>query len=802
MKISLNWIRDYVPLPDDLDPDAIAHRLTLSTVEVEQVIRLAASLEGCVVASVRSLSPHPDDARLKLVDVSAGADQRRLVCGAANVAVGMKVALALPGARVRGRNGDLVTLSVTTIRGVESAGMLCSGGELGLADLLPGGERDIADLSGLDAPEGTPLAVALGYDDVILDIDNKSLTNRPDLWGHYGIARELAALYELPLAPLPRFVAPTDAGQVAVSIASPDRCLRYTATTVHGVSDGLAPFAIRSRLARVGQRPISLLVDLTNYVMMAVGQPSHAFDLRDVPSAIQVRRASEEEPIALLDGSSHALDEEVLVIANHERPVALAGIMGGEDAIRPDTSDMLLEVACFTPMPIRRTGRRFSLRTESSARFEKGIDPARVEVALGVFQAMLAELQPDATLSAFRDVYPAPPEPVQVTVGVAFLHRRLGKELPVEEMCALLERLGFETQADGERIQVTVPTWRATGDVSLPEDIVEEIARLYGYEALGFVPPQVVLSAPVLQPKRRLDRRLKEAMAFRMGFREVVSYPWVSESLLGAAGLEEEPTLRLAESPVPGGRLAPSLVPQMLGMIARNVRWSQEFRLFEVGRVFHPGSAPTPGFDEKLPHQPRMLCAALVGQDVSALFYQAKAVIEALPREAQCGLISFGPGASPWADPAASLALFCDGQRIGGLGILSSRSKRLAGIRKTEAAVLELNVDALVPNASRENRYTRLPRQPRVTHDISIILRRSVRWEQVMSVLTGCTPALASIAFVDEYTGAPIPDDRRSLTLRLTLGDGEHTLTREEIDAAASQVTARLKDELGGYIRE
>ena len=255
-----------------------------------------------------------------------------------------------------------------------------------------------------------------------------------------------------------------------------------------------------------------------------------------------------------------------------------------------------------------------------------------------------------------------------------------------------------------------------------------------------------------------------------VGFREVVSYPWVSESLLGAAGLEEEPTLRLAESPVPGGRLAPSLVPQMLGMIARNVRWSQDFRLFEVGRVFHPGSTPTPGFDEKLPHQPRMLCAAIVGQDVSALFYQAKAVIEALPREAQC--------------------------------ILSSRSKRLAGIRKTEAAVLELNVDALVPNASRENRYTRLPRQPRVTHDISIILLRSVRWEQVMSVLTGCTPALASIAFVDEYTGAPIPDDRRSLTLRLTLGDGEHTLTREEIDAAAAQVTARLKDELGGYIRE
>ena len=230
---------------------------------------------------------------------------------------------------------------------------------------------------------GQPLADVIGYDDVVLEIDNKSLTNRPDLWGHYGIARELAAIYQLPLSPLPAFAAPDDDGSLAVDIADSERCGRYTGTRISGVDARPAPAWMRSRLARVGQRPINFLVDLTNYVMMAVGQPSHAFDARDVTAGIQVRRAGADEPITLLDGSEHKLDPDVLVIASGA-PVALAGVMGGEHAVRDDTADLVLEVATFEPISVRRTGRRFGLRTESSSRFEKGLDGARVDQALGL----------------------------------------------------------------------------------------------------------------------------------------------------------------------------------------------------------------------------------------------------------------------------------------------------------------------------------------------------------------------------------------------------------------------------------
>ena len=798
MKLSLNWLREYVALPADLDPHQLAHDLTMSTVEVEGVEDLAAELAGVVISEVRTCARHPDADKLNVCTMHDG---RTVVCGGSNVAAGMKVALALPGAVVSGRDGKPLTIAQATVRGVASSGMICSSGELGLSDLFPSTGKEIMDLSHLEAAVGTSLSEAIGYDDIVLDIDNKSLTNRPDLWGHLGMARELAALYELPLTTPPAPQLPADSGGFEVRIEDP-RCRRYTATRIEGV-DGSArsPLWLAARLAKVGQRPINLLVDLTNYVMMAVGQPSHAFDARDLPERVEIRAARDGEELTLLDGTQLSLDPQSLVIASHEAPTALAGVMGGELAVRDETTALWLEIASFDHVDVRRTARRFGLRTESSTRFEKGIDTPRVTLALGLFQDLFAQLVPGSRVVAHVDNHPRPTPPVSVAISVPFLHGRLGRELGAPTMVGLLSRLGFCTEQKGDALKVHVPSWRATGDVDLPEDIVEEVGRLYGFEALGFSPPQVELVNPVIQPVRRMERRLREYLAFRCGLREVVTYPWVSERLLQAAGCGDTPTLGLAHPPSPDMRLAPSLVPQMLAVIANNLRFTQDFGVFEVNRVFHTRVQSGP---EGLPEQPKRLSAAVVGADAGALFYRLKGALEGMSSGVQVAELSCTPApANPpsWADPSAVVGITCGGQTIGHLAVLSARAKRLAGIKRGEAAVLELSVDALAPHASRENRYAPLPQFPQVDFDISFVIDRHVPFQALRAGALQIDPLILGVDFVDEYVGKQVPDGQKSVTLRLRLGAAERTLVRSEIDTAANAVMAQLTSRFGGTVR-
>lgn len=796
MRISIDWLRDYVDLPADRDPQALAHDLTMATVEVEQVIDLAAPLAHVIVARVEAVEPHPHADQLRICRMHDG---RTVVSGGSNLAPGMKVALALPGAICRGRNGEPFTIGESTIRGVASSGMICSAGELVLGDLFPTPGKAIIDLSALDARPGAPLAQAIGFDDVVFEIDNKSLTNRPDLWGHYGIAREMAALYGLELRALPAFHPPSDDGGLAVHIERPDQCFRYTATRVEGVRAMPAPLWMQSRLVRVGQRPINLLVDLTNYVMMAVGQPSHAFDARDIAGHIDVRAARAGERIALLDRTELSLDASELLIAEGDRPLALAGVMGGELGVRDDTTELWLEVATFDPVSVRRTARRHGLRTESSMRFEKGLDADRVVVALGLFQRLFAELLPESRMTAHVDAYPAPARTVAVEVPVSFLHRRLGVELPVDEIRGLLGRLGFRTAGE-ERLTVEVPSWRATGDVSLPEDIVEEVARLYGYERLGFSPPVVELVAPVIQPRRRMERRIKEYLAFRCGLQEVVTYPWVESRLLDAAGIDPAATVGLAHPPAPDMRLACSLVPQLLGVVAANLRFANTFAIYELNRVFLPVTGDGP---EGLPAQPRRLAAAWVGADAGELFYRAKGALEGLARGVQIEALDFGrQGHAPWADPAASLSITTVGRSVGHLAVLSARAKRKAGIRHAEVVVAELDVDALEPHASRENRFTPLPAYPQVDFDLSLVVPRSVEWALVRDVVQAFDEPVQDVCFVAEYTGAQVPEGCKSLTLRLRLGRDDRTLVRTEIDRTVEAVVEALAKRVGAQLRE
>jgi phenylalanyl-tRNA synthetase beta chain len=794
MKISLEWLSDYVELPDDLDIKRIAHDLTMVTVEVEGAVDVAAALVNVVVGEVLSVESLPGAKALTLVSCHVGnADGRPLpiVCGARNVSPGMRVAVALPGATIRPRHsGRPSVVAPAEVGGVSSAAVLCGAAEIGLDELFPpDDDHSILDLGGVDATPGQPLADAIGWRDFVLEIDNKSLTNRPDLWGHHGIARELAAIYRLPLKPLP--APPAVAALPAEPLVELDEtyCFRFAGVRISNVRAQPSPLWLRSRLARIGQRPRNLLVDLTNYVMFTVGQPSHAYDASRVQPPLAARLARDGERIRLLDGSERELDPRMLVIADQRGPVALGGVMGGADtAVGDGTDEIVLEMATFDALTVRRTAGDAGIRSEASSRFEKGIDTARVDQGLALYLALLGKAQPSARVTGFIDNLARPTRSPSIELELPFLQRRLGERLTAAQVSAQLGSLGFEVRrGEAERLEVTVPSWRATGDVSTKYDLIEEVARLHGYESFHFVAPAVSLRAHALDRRAQMVRRAREALAFVSGMQEIVTYPWVSDALLDAAGLAGSARLRLAVPPAPDqSYLRPSLIPGLLGAVVSNLRFTSQFRLFELGRVFPmKDHARRDDPRDELPAQPLRLAAALVGSDAQGLILEAKGAIEALRRMAQIASLDFVEAAAPaaaWADAGASLALVAgSGKPVGALAVLSSRGRRLADIKQGAVALFEMDLDELAPLPSRENSYRHIVQHPEITSDLSMLFDEQVTWASIVDALRGLDALVREITLVDLFRGQQIPPGKKSITLRLRLGSPTRTLKTEEV---------------------
>ena len=396
-------------------------------------------------------------------------------------------------------------------------------------------EAHILDLSAFDAPAGTPIADALDLHDIILEIDNKSMTNRPDLWGHYGIARELAALYDLPLKQLPPFTCDAGSDGLTVTVEDTERCPRYIGAAVEGLSVKPAPFRMQSRIWRVGMRPINALVDITNYVMLATGQPTHAFDSDNIAGHIIVRRAKDGEQLELLNGKALSLSADDLVIADEAGVVGLAGVMGGaKDSVLPSTDKVILEIANFQAAGVRRTALRYDNRTEASSRYEKGIDPERCDQALSLAMSLFRELYPDVRVTSFSDQYPEKLRQAEIDVSLTWLDRRLGKHLTNDEIAHKLGLLGFRLDFSGDNMHVTVPTWRSTGDVAIKADIMEEVARMVGYENFQAAPITTSFDGAINQLDKDLERRIKEYLAIRCGMQEIFTYPWMDEQCVNA----------------------------------------------------------------------------------------------------------------------------------------------------------------------------------------------------------------------------------------------------------------------------
>ena len=812
MKLSLSWIKDYVQIPEDMDLKKLAYDLTMSTVEVEDVEYLARRFDNMLVGVIEKIEPHPNADKLRVCKVDIGGGEiKDIVCGGINLKEGMRVAVSCPGAVVRWHGeGEPVVIKNSKLRGVESYGMICASDEIGLGELFPASqEAEILDLSAFEVPAGTSLADALDMNDVLLEIDNKSMTNRPDLWGHYGIAREIAALYDLPLKKIEPYTADVQS-DFKVEINDPDRCTRYIGVEMSGVEVKPSPYQMQNRIWKAGMRPINALVDITNYVMLATGNPTHAFDADNITDHIVVRHAVEGEKLILLNDHELTLCADDLVITDSEGPVALAGVMGGaKDSILPKTRRVILEVANFESTGIRRTALRYDTRTEASSRYEKAVDPERCEQALALSMQYFQELYPELTVTGFCDKYVKKLERAQIDVSLAWLAKRLGKNLSNEVIQKKLELLGFDVKISGDNMHVTAPTWRSTGDISIKDDVMEEVARLYGYDNFEATSFTTTFEGAINQKDQDLLRRIKEYLAIRCGMQEVYTYPWMNDVFVNAVLQSTEGVLRLSTPPAPDlSYIRSSLLPNLCEAVVKNERYFNDFAIFEEAQVFFDRNY-TAAYDETelLPEQKRHIGAAFASsvKDITELFREAKGVLEYMPRYTHMEGFEFRKEEKPvWADNVVCMNIFRGDEKIGDMGLVAKKVSMDCGIKNLSVMLFELDVTKLVPLKSRTNRFTHLAEYPETDYDISMLFDSDAAWADIYDAIMGQKKASALLkdaAFVDEYRGKQIPAGKKSVTIRLTIGSSEKTLTSQEIESAANQVMKKLGKKMGAELR-
>ncbi len=811
MKLSLSWIGDYVEIPEDMDLKKLAYDVTMSTVEVEDVEYLARRFDNMAVGVIEKIEAHPNADKLRVCKVDLGSGTKEIVCGGINLEEGMRVAVACPGAVVRWHGeGEPVVIKNSKLRGVESYGMICASDEIGLGDLFPASqEAEILDLSAFDVPAGTPLADALDMNDVLLEIDNKSMTNRPDLWGHYGIAREIAALYDLPLKKIEPWQADVES-DFKVEIQDPDRCTRYIGVEMSGVEVKPSPYKMQSRIWKVGMRPINALVDITNYVMLATGNPTHAFDADNISDHIVVRRAAEGEKLVLLNDKELDLCGDDLVITDSEGPVALAGVMGGaKDSILPDTKRVILEVANFESTGVRRTALRYDNRTEASSRYEKAIDPERCDQALALSMQYFKELYPELQVTGCCDQYVKKLERAQIDVSLAWLAKRLGKDLSNDVIRAKLELLGFDVEIEGDNMHVTAPTWRSTGDISMKDDVMEEVARLYGYDNFEATEFTTTFTGAINQKDQDLIRHIKEYLALRCGMQEVYTYPWMNDVYVNAVLGSTEGVLKLSTPPAPDlGCIRCSLLPNLCEAVMKNERYFNDFSIFEEAQVFFDRNY-TSLYDEteSLPEQRRHIGAALASsvKKIDQLFREAKGALEYMPRYTHMEGFTFRKEEKPvWADNVVWLNIYLGEEKIGDLGLLAKKVSMECGIKNLSVMLFEIDATKLKPLPSRTNTFAHLAEYPETDYDISMLFDSDAAWSDIYEAVMGKKKASALLkdaAFVDEYRGKQIPEGKKSVTIRLTIGSDEKTLTSQEIENAAGQVMKKLGKKMGAQLR-
>ena len=807
MKVSLNWVKKYVDLPDYITTKQIATDLTLRTVEVEGYENTEEKFHDIIVGKILEVNEHPNADKLRVCKVDIGdGEPKQIVCGGSNLYTNEMVVVCKPGAEVYWHGeSELMKIKDSKVRGVDSYGMICGAEEVYLENIFPAKDEDeIVDLAGIDCYPGQSITEIIDMKDVVLEIDNKSLTNRPDLWGHYGIARELSAIYDVDLKPIEKVKIDSKLPKYDVVIEDTTKCQRYVAVEIDNVYEKRSPLWMQSAIIKGGMRPINAIVDITNYVMMAVGQPLHAFDKTHVDgNKIIVRNARDGEELLLLDNNTIELTTDDLVISDSKDAMALAGIRGGKkDSILPETTGVVLEVANFTAKTIRKTGKRFDEKTDASIRYEKNLDTQRVEEGLNLALALFKEIFPESKIVAFNDVYPVKTKNEKINVSEEFLDTRLGKKIDRETITRVLTRLGYEVNYKNGIYTVVVPTYRSTGDVSLKDDVMGDIARLLSFESFEAQPLTISFDHAVLQNKVLLETRIKEYLSNRCGFYEIFTYPWINEKSIDAASLNKEDSIKLATPPSPEeAYLRSSLVPGMLEAISKNLRYFDSFKMFEMAQVFIKGEYHESSEDETLPIHKKLLTGSIVGSNPKEIFYELKGVIENISRYTHMKELNFTTECEKpsWADINAYLAIKLDNELVGYMGLLSVKTMNDAKIKRTNVAIFELDSDMFIPLESRTNKFKHIPVLPSVEKDLSLIVDENITWADMTKYIRS---KASDIKFIEEYRGNQIPEGKKSIMLRVTFDSGDTTLTSEEINTKLDAIIRTLNKMCGAVLRE
>jgi phenylalanyl-tRNA synthetase beta chain len=797
LKISLAWLREFVAV----EPSAaeLAERLTMAGLEVEGM-SAHGTYEHMIAARIVGLEPHPHAEKLSLCTVDLGPEGiLRVVSGAPNVEAGLRVAVALPGAVL----ADGRVVEPVEIRGVPSTAVLLSEREIGISD----------DHSGVmaldaDAEPGTSLAAILGSADTVLDV---AITpNRGDCLSILGIAREVSALTGVRLRIPPRRLAekpPPSAERVRVEIHDADLCGRYVARVVSGVKIGSSPFWIRSRLEMLGVRAINNVVDATNYVMLERGQPLHAFDLARLRGAqIIVRRAAEKIVLRTLDEIDRQLEPDDLIIADRERPVALAGVMGGLDsAVTAGTTDVLIEAACFAPITVRRTSRRLGLRSEASVRFERGVDIEGVPHAADRAAELLAKLARGQLAAGRVDVYPNPQPVIEVLVRTDRANRLLGTALPIAEIGQSLRRVSATVKAAGRGGYLCrPPSYRS--DLTREADFVEEIARLAGYDRIPTTLPQVALAVPPDRASRRLAARVRELLVAQ-GMSEMISHRFVAADwnrrIAGIAPVTSVPVALRNPMNSESSEMRQSLTPNLLLAAERNRRQGEEWiRAFEIGNVF---------WSDGEIRERRVVGAVLTGtlpqrgllhEHRVESFFDAKGVVEALLAELRVVGIEWTSRDLPsFLHPGKAALVRVQGDPVGYVGGLNPQIAKVLDLESPPWA-FELDFEKLESYASRRITFQPLPKYPTVVRDLAIVADERFEAKSVLDTIASCSDLpVESARLFDLYRGKPLPAGKKSLAYSIAYRAPDRTLTDDEVNRLHQSLIERVTRELGVELR-
>jgi phenylalanyl-tRNA synthetase beta chain len=807
MFISFNLLEEFIPLRKKYKAQDLALDLTMHTVEIEGYQNLADKYQQVVIGKTLEVKKHPQADRLQLAKVDVGTEKLSIVCGAPNLEAGQKVAVALVGATLP----IGLTITESEIRGEPSKGMICAEDELGL-----GTSHDGIMVLDKKAKIGQNLSEYLGLDDVIIEIDNKSLSNRPDLWGHYGIAREIAAFSGIKLKDYEKVFKSKidikeDKQKLNLKIEENRLCPYYSAVKIKNVKVSASPLWLKNSLLAVGIKPINNLVDISNYVMIELGQPLHIFNASNIDK-ILVRKAKEGEKIELLDNTEKVLNSDNLLITNGKEPLAIAGIMGGfTSSVKNDTKEIIIESANFEAVNIRKSALALGLRTDASSRFEKSLDlnlcPLALKRALDLIIQIIPDIEIDSQITTSSDIQD---EIKVIDLNLNWLDKRIGMEIDKKRVIEILVSLGFKIEKDNNReLQVKVPSYRATKDVSIAEDLLEEVTRMIGYDNLEAKAPSSILEVPIILNSHKLLENIKDILAKDLNLSEVHNYSFVGTKQLSKLGITYDNYLSLA-NPLTDHHtlLRQNLIVNILDNVKNNQARFKNIEIFELGEIYLNifGNLQQNNLKQSyLPHQEKRIaiCLASDKEQISKMKDILQTFVNKLlfkNEEISYQVFEFVP---TWASKQKSALIKYENNDIGYIYTLNKKVAKELGIKKS-VVVSELSFNTIneLVNKQEEKKYIQLPKFPALERDLAFLVDKNVPYRDLKDDIKNFHEWIEEVELFDVYQGENINDASKSLAFHVKYRLKERTLRAKEVDEIQEKLIKYLQENYKAKIRD